>query len=154
YVLEGGVRKAGNRVRIIGQLIDTTTGGHVWADRFEGGHEDIFDLQDQVTSNVVGAIAPKVEQAEIERAQRKPTGCLDAYDHYLRGLANLYRWTSGEALDEALQLFQTAIELDPTFGPAHSAAARFYAQRKAQGWVIDPARETAEAGRLARRGVE
>src|SRR5260370_38184114 len=73
YVLEGGVRKAPNRVRIIGQLIDTTTGAHIWADRFEGGREDIFDLQDQVTASVVGAIAPKLEQAEIKRPQRKPT---------------------------------------------------------------------------------
>ena len=73
YVLKGGVRKAANRVRIIGQLIDTTTGAHIWADRFEGGLEDAFDLQDRVTASVVGAIAPKLELAEIERAKRKPT---------------------------------------------------------------------------------
>jgi hypothetical protein len=73
YVLEGGVRKAANQVRIIGQLIDTMTGAHIWADRCEGGGEDIFDLQDQVTASIVGAIAPKLGQAEIERAQRKPT---------------------------------------------------------------------------------
>jgi len=90
YVLEGSVRKAANRVRITGQLVDAATGAHLWADRFEGGHEDIFDLQDRVTASVVGEIAPKVEQAEIERAQRKPTESLDAHDHYLRGMANLY----------------------------------------------------------------
>ena len=73
YVLEGSVRKAGNRIRITGQLIDAATGAHLWADRFDGAIEDIFDLQDQVTASVVGAIAPKLEQAEIERSKRKPT---------------------------------------------------------------------------------
>jgi adenylate cyclase len=154
YVLEGGVRKAANRVRIIGQLVDTTTGAHIWADRFEGGREDIFDLQDQVTASVVGAIAPKLEQVEIERAQRKPTESFDAYDHYLRGMANLYQFTNREATDEALRLFQRAIELDPAFAPAHGAAAQCYAQRKSQAWVTDRVRETAEAARLARRAVE
>jgi TolB-like protein len=154
YVLEGGVRKAANRVRIIGQLIDTTTGAHIWADRFEGGREDIFDLQDQVTTSVVGAIAPKLEQAEIERAQRKPTESLDAYDHYLRGMAYLYQLTNKEAIDEALRLFRRAMEVDPAFAPAYGSAARCYTQRKAQGWVTDRVRETAEAARLARRAVE
>jgi adenylate cyclase len=78
YVLEGSVRKAANRVRITGQLIDATTGAHLWADRFDGGLGDIFDLQDQVTERVVGAIAPAVETAEIERAKYKPTESLDA----------------------------------------------------------------------------
>ena len=154
YVLEGGVRKAANRVRIIGQLIDTTTGAHIWADRFEGGREDIFALQDQVTASVVGAIAPKLERAEIERAQRKPTESLDAYDHYLRGTANLHQLTNREAIDEALRQFQRAIELDPAFVPAYGSAAWCYAQRKAQGWVTDRAREIAETARLARRALE
>ena len=154
YVLEGGVRIAANRVRIIGQLIDTTTGAHIWADRFEGGREDIFDLQDQVTASVVGAIAPRMERAEIERAQRKPTESLDAYDHYLRGMANLYQRTDKEAIGEALRLLQRAIELDPAFAPAYGSAAWCYAQRKFQGWVTDHVRETAEAARLARRAVE
>jgi adenylate cyclase len=78
YVLEGSVRKSASRVRIIGQLIDTSTGAHIWANRFDGAIEDIFDLKDQVTASVVGAIAPKIEQAEIERARRKPTASLDA----------------------------------------------------------------------------
>jgi hypothetical protein len=111
-------------------------------------------LQDQVTASVVGAIAPKLEQAEIERAQRKPTESLDAYDCYLRGMANLYQATSREAIDGALRLFRRAIELDPTFGPACGSAARCYVQRKAQGWVIDRMREIAETARLARRAVE
>jgi hypothetical protein len=82
------VRKSGNRIRIAGQLVDASTGAHLWADRFDGALEDIFDLQDRVTASVVGAIAPKLEQAEIERARRKPTDNLDAYDYFLRGLAS------------------------------------------------------------------
>jgi len=88
YVLEGSVRKAANRVRITGQLVDATTGAHVWADRFDGALEDIFELQDQVTASVVGQIVPKLEQREIERATRKPTDRLDSYDYYLRGVAS------------------------------------------------------------------
>src|SRR6478672_1740264 len=99
YVLEGSVRKSGNRVRITAQLIDATTGGHIWAERYDSELSDIFDLQDQVTARVVGAIAPKLEQVEIERAKRKPTESLDAYDHYLRGMANLHQWTK-ESSDE------------------------------------------------------
>jgi TolB-like protein len=93
YVVEGGVRKAGHRVRITAQLIDASTGAHLWADHFDGDREDIFDLQDQVTASVVGAIAPKLEQAEIERAKRKPTESLDAYDYFLRGMACTHQMT-------------------------------------------------------------
>src|SRR4051795_8206840 len=117
YVLEGGVRKAANRVRITAQLIDAVSGTHLWADRFEGALGDIFDLQDQVTASVVGAIAPKLQQAEVERAKRKPTESLDAYDYLLRGIANLRLWTR-EANDEALRLFNKAIEIDPDFSSA------------------------------------
>ena len=129
YVLEGSVRKAGSRVRITGQLVDTATGAHLWAERFDGGLEDIFDLQDQVTARVVGAIAPKLEQAEIERAKRKPTESLDAYDYFLRGLAVCHEWTR-EANNEALSLFYKAIELDPNFAAAYAFAARCYGRRK------------------------
>ena len=153
YVLEGSVRKAASRVRIIGQLIDTTTGAHLWADRFDGTLEDIFDLQDQVTASVVGAIGPKLEQTEIERAKRKPTESLDAYDYYLRGIANYYPGTR-EANDEALRLFYRAIELDPGFAPAYGKAASCYAWRKINGWVADRNQEIAETARLARRAVE
>jgi TolB-like protein len=153
YVLEGSVRKAGQRVRIAGQLIDASTGAHLWADRFDGGLEEIFDLQDQVTASVVGAIAPKLEQAEIERAKRKPTDNLDAYDYYLRGLAGVHQWTR-EANTEALSMFYKAIELDPNFASAYGMAARCYPQRKAGGWMTDRAQEIAEAERLARRAVE
>ena len=91
YVLEGSVRKAANRVRITGQLIDTSNGTHLWADRFDGTLEHIFDLQDQMTTSVVGAIAPALERVEIERANRKPTESLDAYDYFLRGMASFYK---------------------------------------------------------------
>src|SRR5262249_25021400 len=93
YVLEGSVRKVQNRVRITGQLIDTATGAHIWADRFDGALDDIFELQDEVASHVVGAIEPKLRSAEIERAIRKPTESLDAYDLYLRSLAQLRKYT-------------------------------------------------------------
>jgi TolB-like protein/class 3 adenylate cyclase/tetratricopeptide (TPR) repeat protein len=153
YVLEGSVRKAGNRVRITGQLIDASMGVHLWADRFEGALEDLFDLQDQVTASVVGAIAPKLEQAEIERAKRKPTSSLDAYDYYLRGMAAVHLWTR-EGNEEALVHFRRAIELDPGFASAYGMAARCYSQRKAAGWMVDRERDSAEAERLARRAVE
>ena len=151
YVLEGSVRKAGNRIRIAGQLIDAETGAHLWANRFEGALEDMFNLQDHVTSSVVGAIAPKLQQEEIKRARRKPTENLDAYDYYLRGLAKA-RW-SKDANSGALQLFYKAIEFDPRLACAYGMAAFCYAQRKARGWMIEPAQESAEATRLARKAV-
>jgi len=153
YVLEGSVRKAANRVRIMGQLVDTATGAHLWADRFDGGLGDIFDLQDQVTESVVGAIAPAVEKAEIERARRKPTESLDAYALYLRGLARLYQFTSRQANEEALRLFNSAIELDPDFASAYGRAAFCYVFRKINGWISGTANEIAEVKRLAQRAV-
>jgi TolB-like protein len=112
YALEGSVRKAANRVRITGQLIDIATGAHLWADRIDGELDDIFELQDHVTESVVGAIAPAVEKAEIERAKRRPTESLDAYGLYLRGLARFYQFAR-QANDEALRLFNSATELTP-----------------------------------------
>jgi TolB-like protein/class 3 adenylate cyclase len=153
YVLEGSVRKAANRLRITGQLVEASTGVHLWADRFEGGVEDVFDLQDQVTASVVGAIAPRLGQAEIDRTKRKPTESLDAYDYFLRGMANVHRWTR-EANNEALQNFRCAIERDPEFASAYGLAARCYSQRKECGWMADRLRETAEAERLARLAAE
>lgn len=120
YVLEGSVRKAGSRVRITGQLIEAATGGHLWADKFDGALEDVFGLQDQITTNVVGLIAPMLEKAEIERAQRKPTEKLDSYDLFLRGLALMNKRGS---LAEARQLFTKAFEHDPEYGAAYAMAA-------------------------------
>ena len=153
YLLEGSVRKATNRVRITGQLIDATTGAHLWADRFDGTLEDVFDLQDQVTVNVISAIAPKLEQVEIERAKRKPTESLDAYDYFLRGTASLHQGTK-EAVSEALRLFYKAIELDPEFSSAYAMAAWCYMVRRTNGWMQDLAQESAETTRLARRATE
>jgi TolB-like protein/class 3 adenylate cyclase len=154
YVLEGSVRKATNRVRITGQLVDTATGAHLWAERFDGGLGDVFDLQDRVTESVVGAIAPAVEKAEIERAKRKPTESLDAYALYLRGLASFYQFGNRQANDEALRLFNSVIELDPDFASAYGRAANCYAQAKGSGWFSDTANEIAEVTRLAQRAVE
>lgn len=153
YVLEGSVRKSGDRVRITGQMIDASSGSHLWADRFDGALQDIFDLQDRVTAKVVGEIAPRLEQVEIERAKRKQTENLDAYDYYLRALASLHEWTR-ESHDEALRLFYRAIELDPGFASAYGLAAMCFLWRKVNGWIVDPAREVAEAERLGRRAVE
>jgi TolB-like protein len=153
YVLEGSVRKAGNRVRITGQLVDASTGAHLWADRFDGTVEDIFDLQDQVTGAVVAAIAPKLEQAEIERARRKPTERLDAYDYFLRGMAGFHE-QSKKGNTKALELFYRAIELDPDFAAAHGMAAWCYATGRVQGWIILDPQAIVEARRLAQRAVE
>jgi adenylate cyclase len=145
YVLEGSVRRAANRVRITGQLVDAATGAHLWADRFDGGLGDIFDLQDQVTERVVGALAPAVETAEIERAKYKPTESLDAYAVYLRGLAKFYQYGNQLATTEALRLFNSAIELDPDFSLAYSHASHCYAHAKTNGWFSGTANEIAEA---------
>jgi TolB-like protein/class 3 adenylate cyclase len=153
YVLEGSVRKAGNRVRITAQLIDAATGVHLWADRFDSQLEDIFSLQDQVTSSVIGAIFPQLERAEIERAKRKPTESLQAYDYYLRALASLYRFTREENI-EALKLTKIASGLDPEFALSYALGAYCYLERKLFGWRIDAAQERVEARRLVRRAIE
>jgi TolB-like protein len=153
YVLEGSVRKAGARLRISDQLINASNGAHLWADRLDGGIEDIFDLQDQVTSRVVGAIAPKLEEAEIARSKLKPTGSLDAYDYYLRAMANVHQW-SRESINEALGLFYRAIELDPDFASAYGMAAWCYVRRRSDGWMTDRAQEIAETARLARQALQ
>ena len=153
HLLEGSVRKSANRIRIAGQLIDAASGAHLWADCFEGAIEDIFALQDQVTASVVGAIAPRLELAEIERARRKPTESLDAYDFFLRGLASFYKWTR-EANEEALHLYYKAIELDAEFSAAYVSAAGCISMRKGFGWAADREKEIAEARRLARRAVQ
>jgi TolB-like protein len=161
YVLEGSVRRAASRVRITGQLVDTATGAHLWADRFEGGLDGIFDLQDKVTESVVGAIAPQLQQAEIERVRHKRTESLDAYELFLRGMAREVADLAGgleqptsEGTSEALKLFYGVIKLDPGFASALGMAALCYAQRKAFGWISDREQEVAEAARLARGATQ
>ena len=153
YVVEGSVRQYESRVRITGQLVDATTGTHLWAERFEGTLDDIFELQDQIATSIVGAIASQLERAEIQRARRKPTGNLSAYDHYLRAMPYVHRGTR-EAIDEALPLFHKSIALDPEFASAHAMAAWCHCWRKINGWMTDQPREFADGIRLARLAVE
>ena len=153
YILEGSLRQAANRVRITGQLVDATTGTNLWSERFEGRIGDIFALQDQLTTDVVGAIAPQLERAEIERAKHKSTESLDAYDYYLRAMAHLHHGTR-ETVEEALGLLAKAIELDADYAAAYAMAAWCHFWRKVNGWMVDRPREIAEGTRLTRRAIE
>jgi TolB-like protein len=153
YVLEGSVRKAGNRVRITAQLVDALTGAHLWADRFDGSVEDVFELQDQAASSVAGVIEPALQAAEMRRSAARPTIDLTAYDLYLRALAVYFPITK-ERLFEALGLFDRAIAIDPKYGPALSWAAICHRQLVVSGWAAAPdasRRKTAFAdGRIGR----
>jgi TolB-like protein/class 3 adenylate cyclase/Tfp pilus assembly protein PilF len=149
YILEGSVRKAGGRVRITGQLIEAATDRHLWADKFDGALEDVFGLQDQVTSSVVSFIAPKLEQAEIERTRQKPTDRLDSYDLYLRGMALVYR---REKLPEAREFFKKAFQQDVEYGAAYAMAAWTLLLQQAISGVPLTAEMRADAVRLANRG--
>jgi len=153
YVLEGSVRKAGNRVRITGQLIDTATGAHIWADRFDGALDDIFELQDQVASSVAGAIEPKLRQSEIERASGKPTANLTAYDLYLRALAQSYRYTE-KGFAEAVVLARQALAIDPSYPPAAALIGFCRGLQRLQGWGALSDEDIGEACRLARQALE
>jgi TolB-like protein/class 3 adenylate cyclase len=124
YVLEGSVRKAGQRVRITGQLIDAITGTHLWADRFDGSLEDIFELQERVALSVAGVIEPALQAAEIRRSSERSTNDLTAYDLYLRAYAMF--WSSARNIPEALRLTKQAIARDPRYGPALAWAAYCY----------------------------
>jgi adenylate cyclase len=146
YVLEGSVRKAAGKVRIIGQLIDAATGVHLWADRFEGDLGDIFTLQDRMTESVVSVIEPKVFQAEIDLAARRPNS-FSAYDLCLRAIPHLHSFTrSGSA--EALRLVSRALEIDPRYGFASTLAGSCHIQNVTQGWAADPKSEFADGLRL------
>jgi adenylate cyclase len=153
YVLEGSVRKAGGRVRITGQLIDSQTGVHLWAERFDGALEDVFDLQDQITGQVAGRLPVTIVQAEIDRARARPPANLGAYDSFLLGMRDLHRSTQA-SVQEALRHYYRAIELDPEFADAYSWAAIAYSRRKQSRWMADVDRESAEGVRLARRALE
>jgi len=153
YLLEGSVRKAGNRVRITGQLIDTSTGVHIWADRFDGALDDIFELQDQMASSVVGAIEPKLRQSEIERARRKPTDSLDAWDLYLRALELRYQYTE-ESICQAIALLERALAIDPSYAPAAAMIGWCRLHQRAHGMGHLKDVEVGEAVRLARRALE
>jgi TolB-like protein len=153
YVVDGTLRKEGNRVRIAAQLIDSSTMACLWASRFDGNLRNTFNLQDQVTASVVGALVSKLEQVEIERIKTGPKRELDAYTCTLRGLDNLHQWTKG-GIGEALNLFQKATEIEPEFASAYAMAAYCYVQRQSYGWLTDRPRETAECVQLALRAAE
>jgi TolB-like protein len=153
YVLEGSLRAAAGRVRITGQLVEAASGATLWSERFDSAIADVFELQDQLTASVVGALAPNLERAEIERARHKPTESLDAYDYYLRGMWT-FRKDCRSAIAAAQPLFGEAIKRDPEFAAAYAMAAGCYSWRKLSRWLTDPEAEVAEGIRLARRAVE
>src|SRR5262249_15764406 len=152
YVLEGSVRKAGGQVRITGQLIDAVTGAHLWADRFDGSLEDVFELQDKVASSVAGVIEPALQAAGTARSACPPPNHLTCYDLYLRAYAIFF--SSAKQIPEALRLMEQAIERDPRYGPALAWAARC-----CHRLVVDDRSEDRKADRLkgidyARRALE
>jgi adenylate cyclase len=152
YVLEGSVRKAGARVRITAQLIDGLTGSHLWADRFDGTLEDVFELQDKVALNVAGIIEPTLRSAEIRRSSERPTSDLTAYDLYLRALSNAYTWEKG-TMRAALDLLGQAIERDPRYGPVLALAAKCHQDCHHAGWTEDPEANRRKAVELARQAL-
>ena len=153
YVLEGSVRKAGGRVRITAQLIDAQSGAHLWADRFDGSLEDVFDLQDQVATSVAGVIEPELQAAETARSGGRPTADLTAYDFYLRGVAMF--WTfSKQGVIAALTLFDEAIRLDPNYAQALSWASICQLRFHMDGWADEPEEARREGRHLARRALQ
>jgi TolB-like protein len=152
YVLEGSVRKAGNRVRITAQLIDAQTGAHLWADRFDGSLEDVFELQEKVASNVAGVIEPALQAAEIARSVKRPTADLTAYDLYLRAYEMV--WSSGAQISQALGLMEQAIERDPRYGPALAFAALCCHRLLLDGRSKDPVADRRKGADLAKRALE
>jgi len=152
YVREGSVRKAGQRVRITGQLIDALSGTHLWADRFDGSLEDVFDLQDKVAISVAGMIEPTLRAAEILRSSKRPTSDLTAYDLYLQALP--LAWSAEKSrIVQALDLLGKAVNRDQNYGPAFALAAVCHNRLHVSGWSSDPEAERRESVDLARRAV-
>jgi len=151
YVLEGSVRKAGGRVRITAQLVDAESGAHLWAERFDGLLEDVFELQEKVASSVAGVIEPALQAAEIRRSAKRPTSDLTAYDLYLRALS---QYESGRAgTEQPVELLGRAIERDPGYGPALALAAHCHQVLDIIGLAKDPAANRGEGIDLARRAL-
>jgi TolB-like protein/class 3 adenylate cyclase/Flp pilus assembly protein TadD len=149
YVLEGSVRREAGRIRLTAQLIDASSGGHLWAERFDGDLADVFDLQDRITEKVVGAIEPQIRRAEIERARRKHPQNLEAYDRFLQGLPLVYAMRPADCA-QALALFRQVLDLDPRFTPAAAYAAWCYEQSVVRGWPTARPGDAEEAVRLVR----
>ncbi len=137
YVLEGGVRKAGNRIRVTAQLIDAATGLHVWAERYDRELDDIFDLQDEITRTIVGQVEPEISAAERDRAVRRRTEHLGAWEGYQRGLWHMWDFDRSQH-DKALELLTRATELDPNFSTAHAYLCFAYYEGVVMGWPDDP----------------
>lgn len=153
YVLEGSVQRAGSRVRITVQLIETDGGAHLWADKYDGSLDDIFDLQDKITAQVAGAIQPSIQFAEIERTRRKPPQDLGAYDFTMRAMPDV--WMLEEiAAEKALSLLDKALEIDPDYPLALALAAWCWAQRSVYNWADDISRAKAEALSRAERAAQ
>lgn len=152
YVLEGSVRKAGNRLRITGQLIEAETGNHLWADRFDGSLEDVFTLQDHITENVIATIEPQLRQAEITRAKAKRPENLTAYDRYLQALSRVYL-TDRQSIADARRLLDEAMHLDPDYAACYALAAQCHVYELNQGWTDDVVRSAARGAELARGAI-
>jgi TolB-like protein/class 3 adenylate cyclase len=153
YVLEGSVRRAGMQVRITGQLIDALTGAHLWADRFDGSLEDVFELQDRVAVSVAGVIEPALQAAEMRRSAGRSTTDLTAYDLYLRALA-AFSTMAKEPVFEALGLLEQAIAIDRHYGPALSLAAICHQRLVIDGWAEEPETNRGKGIKLARQAIE
>jgi adenylate cyclase len=152
YVLEGSVRKSGNRVRITAQLIDATTGGHLWAERFDRDLTDIFAVQDDVTQHIVGALALNLREGDQKRLATEHTDNLEAYDCFLRGREQLWRFTRDQN-NQALELFQRAIELDPKFASAYAFLAIAHGLDYLNRWTTSPSTSIEQAEEFATRAV-
>jgi adenylate cyclase len=153
YVLEGSVQRAGSRLRITAQLIDATSGTHVWADRVDGAHEDVFDLQDRITEHVAGALQPSIRLAEIERARRKRPQDQGAYDYAMRAMPQVWALEK-DASARALELLDNALAIDPEYPLALSLAGWCYAQRSVYNWTDDIESTQRNALQHAERAAE
>jgi tetratricopeptide (TPR) repeat protein len=151
-VLEGSVRRQDKHLRVVARLIDATTGVYLWARRFDFAYGDHFKIQDRISSDVVGAIASRLEEIEIDRACRNSLERLNPVECYLRGLGQVYQWNRG-GINKALSMFHKAIELDPEFAPAYGMAAYCYVQRKSYGWIGNRQQENTECEQLARKAA-
>ncbi len=152
YMLEGSVRRVGNRVRVTAQLIDTKTGDHIWANRYDGTLDDIFDLQDRITSTIVGTIEPELVRAEGDRLKEKRPDNMDAYDYLLRGLANMHKLTPEDTY-EALACFEKSIERDPKYGRAYAYASWCYRRDVSQSGLMLSEEDRQKAVELAHESL-
>jgi adenylate cyclase len=152
YLLEGSVQKAGNRLRIIVQLIETDGGAHVWSSRFDGAIEDFFDLEDRITEQVAGALQPSIRIAEIERSRRKRPQDLGAYDFTMRAMPHVWALEKDESV-KALELLEKALKIDPKYPLALALAGWCHAQRSVYNWADDIAESQALARSLAERAA-